>query len=405
MVIKNKTDIVGARNPYAIAELNQKEKIDWKSKSREEKARLLERTFGRPYNELFDPLFKSSLFPVARSKGSNLQLTGSGDAITCDPYPCPAMDGYLQFPNASFFVDKERFDDIIQGCLPDCYFVAALCSYAWALKSYAIFQNRIEGNNYSFTFYSPKTDANGDIILNSTPVADPPFYVDDKIPLIRPDIKIFSRSVADKEIWPCIYEKAYATWIHCKKSNISPGPDVRPDYLNICQGNPVSTLMHLTGKTAIKYDTNTVSDGDSYQKIGLQYTPAASTKPGAPVALKTNYPTVAWTYKTAPAGAAYSNDVIVANHSYSVLGVYPQLIPADDKKYIILRNPFGQSSGDPKINVDPNLPSDAFYTGTWGPLKDLAGALIPLGYSTDGIFALKDSVFRKYFAAFGWVKY
>jgi Calpain family cysteine protease len=403
MTSTNSLNIVGARNPYAYAELKEKGKIDWINKSAEEKARVLEKAFGRPYSKLFDPVYGSSLFPKSGSSSATLPLTG--DAVSCNPNPCPAMDDFLQLPNASFFVSKERYDDLIQGCLPDCYFIAALCSYAWASRSQAAFQNKIEANNYSYTFYAPKTDAIGNIILDAQPVADPAFTVNDKIPLIRPDNTIFSRSVSANEIWPCIYEKAYATWIHCRKNKIAPGPDVRPDYLNICQGNPVSTLIHLTGKTAVSYDTKNLADGDCYARIGLQVTPAASTKPGSPVQIKTNYPTVAWTYATAPAGVSYRNDVIVANHSYSVLGVYPQLIPADAKKYVVLRNPFGQKSGDPRADVDPNLPADAYFTGAWGPLKDAAGNQKMLGDPADGIFAIKDSVFRKYFAGFGWVKY
>lgn len=383
---------VGARNPYAVAALVLEEKIDWNKKSPDEKTRLLEKTFGQPFNRLFDPVHESSLFPKKRNRESTLPLTGGGDAVSCNPNPCPAMTGFLELPGGQTIVNGAKYDDPIQGCLPDCYFVAALCAYAWAIKSQQSFVNKMGALPYNYTFYSPETDNNGNIIPGGTIKPDPAFDVNNKIPLISPSTIIYSYSRDITEIWPSIYEKAYATWVYCTKNHITPGPTVEPDYLTICKGNPVTALIHITGKAYTSYDTKNLADGVSYQKIRSQYTAAGS--------VKTNYPTVAWTYPSAPADVSYSNDVIVADHSYTVLGVYPQAVPADDKKYIVLRNPFGQARGDPKDNIDPNLPDDAFYKGAWIPLYPRL-----LGDATDGIFALKDSVFRKYFAGFGWVKF
>jgi hypothetical protein len=382
--------IVGVRNPYAVAQLKLGQKIDWQKKTPEEKNQLLEKAFGKPYDQLFDPKFGSSLFPASVSAGSSEIQTG--DPLSCTPNPCPAMSGFLQLPGV-VFKNTARYDDSIQGCLPDCYFIAALCAYAWASNSSSSFQTKISSPNpYNYTFYSPAKDAAGNIIAGGVPTADPSFDVTDKIPLISPETIIYSRSNDYKEIWPSIYEKAFATWVYCKKNRITPGPTVNPDYLTICQGNPVTALINITGKPDTSFSTRNLADGISYEKIRTQFTAAGSDK--------TPYPTVAWTYPTAPAGVTYRDDVIVANHSYTVLGVYPKAPPADDKKYIVLRNTFGQSRGDPKTNLDPNLPSDAFYTGAWGPINPKL-----IGDATDGIFALRDSVFRKYFAGFGWVKF
>jgi len=397
---------VGVRNPYAIAELNLKKEVKWDTKSRDEKIRILEKSVGRPYCEMFDPCYGSSLFPSSRNNQNELPATGSGDAVSCTPNPCPAMDDWLPVPNGIFSDNKITYDDLIQGCLPDCYFIAALSALAWAMRSQNDFQTKLGGSNYSYTFYSPQTDALGKILLNQNPVADPAFTVNEKIPLIRPATKIYSRSNTVYETWPSIYEKAYATWCFCKKNQISPGPNVYPDYLSICQGNPLTALIQLTGKSVTSLKTSEMDDGGCYFKIGTQFTPDVDPTTTRYVQMKTNYPTVAWTYYSAPAGVSYSDDVIVANHSYTVLGVYPQIIPPDDKKYIILRNPFGQKSGDPNRARDPNLPADAFFDGIWGPLgRNATGTLRTLSDPTDGIFALKDSVFKKYFAGFGWLKY
>ncbi len=383
---------VGVKNPFVVAELKQGKRINWSKKTPEEIARVLENAFGRPYDQLFDPKYGSPLFPQKSTSGVLLPSTGAGDPVSCSPNPCPQFNDFLPLPGASPFVSLGRYEDPIQGCLPDCYLVSALCSYAWAIKSAQIFKENIEPNPYSYTFYTPEVDASGALVIGGRTIASQAFTINEKIPLILPETIVYTRSNDYKEIWPCLYEKAYATWVYSRKNNIAPGPTVRPDYLTICQGNPVTALIHLTGKQCNAYNTNSLADGDSYLKIRSQFTAAGS--------IKTHYPTVAWTYGTAPAGVSYSNDVIVANHSYSVLGVYPQAIPADlNQGYIVMRNPFGQSRGDPKENIDPNLPSDAFYKGSWGPLNR------SLGITTDGIFALKDSVFRKYFAGFGWVKF
>jgi hypothetical protein len=397
---------IGVRNPYAVAELKSGKKINWDKKSQEEKIKLLEQAFGRPYGELFDPLYGSSLFPSSQKQPSELPRTGAGDTVSCTPNPCPAMDDWLSVPNGIFYKDKTTYDDLIQGCLPDCYFIAALSALAWATMSQSEFQTTLESCNNGFSFYSPKTDSSGTIIIDGAPDKDPDFKVTDKIPLIKPGTKIYSRSNTEGETWPCIYEKAYATWCDCKKKQIQPGPDVNPDYLSICQGNPLTALIHLKGKKCVSRETKNMSSGDCYFKIGTQTTPSVDPAKTKSVTDKTSYPTVAWTYGSAPDGVSYSNDVIVANHSYTVLGVYPRIIPADDKKYIVLRNPFGQKTGDPKRGVDPNLPADAFFDGVWLPLgKDAAGSYRKLNDPLDGIFALKDSVFKKYFAGFGWAIY
>jgi hypothetical protein len=382
---------IGARNPYVVTELKKGHRIDWEKKSPDEKTWLLEESLGNTFSKLFDPKHKSGLFPKKTINSVTIPETGSGDAKSCNPNPCPAFDDFLPLPGAATISTSARYDDLIQGCLPDCFFVAALSAFAWAIRAQDKFLENL-GHPTSYTFYVPQTDANGNLVVGGTITQDATFSITADIPLIRPYTLVFSRSNDYKEIWPSLYEKAFATWVYCRKNGITPSPTVKPSYLPICQGNPVAALVNITGKPFTSYNTNIMGDGDSYNKIRTQFTANGS--------IKTQYPTVAWTYETAPGGVSYNNDVIVANHSYTVLGVYPQAAPADlTKTYIVLRNPFGQSKGDPKTGLDTNLPSDAFYKENWGPLGR------SLGDTTDGIFALKDPVFRKYFAGFGWVKF
>jgi hypothetical protein len=148
-------------------------------------------------------------------------------------------------------------------------------------------------------------------------------------------------------------------------------------------------------------------------------------------------PMAAWTYTTAEdANAAnkvdpkinpeksvkYTNDSIVARHSYSILGVHY----ANDRKYIVLRNPWGMAipnafGGDPKFNA-PAGSTDAdiiyykemgaaLYTGSWtvpvntdNYTKTLNKTEIKIDLGLDdGIFALAVDKFRWHFKGFGWV--
>jgi len=162
--------------------------------------------------------------------------------------------------------------------------------------------------------------------------------------------------------------------------------------------------MQIQGKFPTYLYTTGIKGSDIYNIIGTQ-NPAPPANPV--VKAQTNYPAVAWTHNPLdktdiiPAGVFYRDDVIVANHSYTILGVYP----SNGKRYIVLRNPWGQKSGDPKRTCDPLtdpyqckgiLADTAFAKGKW-----LGKALED---PSDGIFALDADVFQQYFAEFGWVK-
>jgi hypothetical protein len=393
MVRKVLSNTVGARNPYAVAELKLHKKINWRKKTPESKIRILEKAFERPYHELFDPRFSNSLFPQKTDPRFEQILSGAGDTVSCVPNPCPAIENWTPVTSGKITPDAVSYDDLVQGCLPDCYFISALSALAWALQTKGRFQTNVVTYPYKYTFYSPKRDAAGSILLNALPGQDSPVYVDDKIPVLKPEIKIYSRSNTAIETWPCLYEKAYAAWQHCKKFNLDPADTtIKPDYIHICQGNPVTALMHLTGKIPTYFYTSGMTGATIYNYIGSQ----ASPLPASPVIrLQTNYPAVAWTHNPSdptdviPANVFYRDDVIVANHSYTVLGTSP----LNGKKYIVLRNPWGQKSGDPIRGI---LADPAFATGSWLGKK--------LEDPADGIFALDADVFQQYFAGFGWVK-
>lgn len=97
--------------------------------------KLLEDTLGRPYDELFDPKHDSPPYP-----GLKLHT----DTLMVEPSEIPEL-GVGAFAAATvgastvwldpgdYFELGADLNDPVQGASPDCYFIAALSSVAWAL--------------------------------------------------------------------------------------------------------------------------------------------------------------------------------------------------------------------------------------------------------------------------------
>lgn len=364
---------IGARNPFVWAEHKLNEKIEWKNKDMkwEDKQEKLEAAFdGRPYSELFDPIYGSPLF------------VQTGDVRPCTTVSNPT---WAINPAGSNYTKTSRaYNDLVQGDLPDCYFIAALSSIAFVAVTIPN-PNLIPdkpNQPYTYTFYNSPTQAASVTVTNLLPLDANSNYH-------------YSKSYTLGEIWPAMYEKAFAKW----KGSVT---DDKPDYSIICQGDPLLALMNLTGwkfttfipgpgadpatSTATRYSTQDFTTGtqifDKIKNYACKFL--------GPVYRVAKFPMVAYTYPTAPPGITYSNATIVANHSYSVLGVHT--LGADT--YIVMRNPWGQK-GAGYGSGDPVFPG-ALASGAWWNVVDLADV-------NDAIFALKTDVFRNYFKGFGWV--
>jgi hypothetical protein len=364
---------VGVRNPYSVAELKLEKKIAWSEKTFDAKRQLLEKVFGMPYDQLFEPSHGSPLF-VNTTKTQQL-MTGGGDPIPCDPYPCPTGT-CKTIINGTYTVGSNAYNDPIQGCLPDCYFIAAVSSLAWMAKlpSYTL-------PAYTYTFYKIPS-------AGGAPTLTPTIKVSGQLPVDGNGQLIHTRSYTPTEIWPGVYEKAYAAWAYRQSSG---NTSDCPPYSSICSGNPISALSNISGKTGNEFKTkdfnnDAVTVFNRIRDIACAATLAQDKR--------TKYPTVAYTYFSTPAsGAPYSDDTIVANHSYSVLGIREVKDAQGNviQRYIILRNPFGQKNHDPALLQSP----DVVTTGSW--------LNISLADLNDGIFALSADHFASHFEGFGWI--
>ncbi len=229
--------------------------------------------------------------------------------------------------------------DSVQGCVGDCYFMAALASVAWAAS------NRLTAYpNYQFR--NPNTGADAAVVLETR-----------NLPKDAAGNLIFARLGQGLYRWPALYEKAYAKW---KCGSI----DGTADHANIPglnEGCGLNGLISITRwaiankveKSAAEWDNN---------------------KPPN-VAGKASVPAIAWTEGRAdlPAG-------IYPNHSYSLLGF--------TATHVILRNPYGNLKSEPDANITSRV-------GVWNTIN--------LTNVNDGIFALTIQAFKNYFYMYGWI--
>jgi hypothetical protein len=275
-------------------------------------------------------------------------------------------------PNGVVYYQNPTYTDPVQGNARNCYLVASLASMAWvnpaniAKKIVTTSKNGQTGENVSFT-QGPGT-----------------VFVSRKLCLDAGGNFQYCRSsqAGSGEIWPSIYEKAYA------RAFLIPGGPTESnwDTFNMdavaWEGNSMNGLSRLISGAAAQYAASSI---DSAGII-----PAYVDSFG-----KTKYPAIAWT----PPGS--NPQGISSDHTYSILGFYPG---SSGPTHVILRDP--RASGKPTTGVlglgTWTLGANNYYTG---PNPDASYGIpsnaIPL---SNGAFGLQVSVFKQYFQSFGFVK-
>jgi hypothetical protein len=439
-------------NPYALAELIAGRRLQWKQMSHP--TQVLEDLLQTPYEELFDPKFQGPLYvglqlneklqlePV-RSPLLDLELqldtNDLEDALSLDPSQIAKLgdlgprlqvedvgtievkraemvgDYFMKLtirkpesdrlqrlsrvlskdivraispdpqtsskskewtpPNGTwsdpgrFFNEATEFFDPIQGAVANCYYIAALSAVAWAKPYQIAHLTRATGlSQQNFTnlirFYQP--DSNGTV--------DKEIEVTDSVPLNSSSGNfIYARSSETGEIWPAVYEKAYAKY----KTNTSSD---RPDITATAWGDCVRATAELTGGKRFYYSTNSMSADELWSLV------RANSR-----SRRTFNPMTCWTYSTDSAADQdlnYSDANIVASHCYTVMGWDYR----NEKKYIILRNPWGVTEATVQT-LDSTV--WLYDISWWRPIN------LTL---TDGTFAIEASAFKKYYAGIGVVK-
>jgi hypothetical protein len=356
---------VGAANPYAIAELVMKKKINWKSV--DSKA-LLEKTFDMPYEELFDPKNGSPLYAGVNVEGirGNLKITPKVSSVL--------EVGAVEWRDmGDYFEEASEMLDPVQGALGDCYFIAALSSVAWA-RTYVIAQRTRATANEN----GSESNAFVDMIQFYNNGVPKMIEVTEKVPVNTPgNTYIYAHSSDTGEIWPAVYEKAYAKF----RTNSSSD---QPNYAPLAGGDPVGACAQLTGLQSYYFGNSSMTENQIMTKIKENC-----------VSCKTFNPMVAWTYSSSPSPSVnYNNAHIAANHAYSILGWHY----VNNQQYVVLRNPWGYYEATLNSTSGIWTAFDAPYYGGPGFLRSINLA------NTDGVFALRTDIFKSHFAGFGLVK-
>jgi len=360
---------IGVINPYALAEVMLKRKVNWK---RVNAPQLLEKTLGTAYENLFDPKHDSPLY-------AGLNLNRKTMAMERTDIPSAAKGAHRALLDVrattvwvdpgDFFEEGTELTDPVQGAVGDCYFIAALSAVAWA-RPYVIAQrNRATGTGQQ-NFV--------DMIEFFKAGKATKVEVTELCPLQAPgNTYIYARSSEAGEIWPAVYEKAYAKW---RTSD----PGDQPNYASIAGGDPVGAIVQLTNLAPTYIGNASLTAHDIWQKVRANS-----------ISMKTFNPMVAWTYSTSPSpDVNYNTAHLVANHAYTVLG----WAFANNQEYVVLRNPWGTYEGTLNVLGGAWVAWDQPYYGGTGFWRTISMA------TADGVFALSSDTFKKYFAGFGWVK-
>jgi hypothetical protein len=268
-----------------------------------------------------------------------------------------------------FFEEAAEFFDPVQGAVANCYYIAALSAVAWATPYRIKHMTRAVGQAQPlFTnmirFFKP--DSNGTL--------DKEIEVTDSVPLnTATGGFIYCRSSEAGEIWPAVYEKAFAKLV----TGISGD---HPDITATGWGDCVRATAQLNGGQRFYYDTASRSGTDLWNIVrsnSLSY--------------RTFNPMTAWTYSSGAASdkkIVYADANIVASHCYTVLGWAYR----DGVEYIILRNPWGNTEATTSV-LTGNV---WLYDISWWRPINLA--------TVDGTFAISASAFKTYFAGLGVAK-
>ena len=266
----------------------------------------------------------------------------------------------------TFFNETAEFFDPVQGAVANCYYIAALSAVAWATPYRIAHLTRATGQGQNqfynlIKFYKP--DSNGQI--------DKEIEITDTVPISSGAGNfIYCRSSEPGEIWPAIYEKAFAK---LKTGTTTDHPDITATGWGDC----VYATAQLNGGQRHYYGNNDLTADEIWNLVRSNS-----------MSRRTFNPMTCWTYGTAPDGLDYSDANIVGSHCYTILGWDYRC----GKKYVILRNPWGYKEATVgTLNSTVYL----FDISWWRPIQ-LA--------NPDGTFAMEASAFKQYFAGLGVAK-
>lgn len=310
---------------------------------------------------------KSEGLPRLQRKVPLKKMEGSND----DNDPQKDTDTYAWAEKGYYFNECVLWSDVCQNSIGDCYFLAALCSVAYA-RPFEI-QNKAglryvyrEGYKYlspwhEIDFYVPKADhddyrelknkkgtiqsvvVSEDVLVNKNSNRNygvcGPKEKKGQIPQTKED--------ADS-CWPAVYEKAFAKFLENTSSD-------KPNMLGyIDYGSVVMAMKSILHTDNIKNEYLSDMSIDNIKKHALKgyYTPICATISGY---TKMENGVEIRYGKAGTRSEYFENWGLYTSHVYSLLGCYSR----EDKTYVVLRNPHGRNPNTMSNNTN-------VYQEYWG---------------------------------------
>jgi hypothetical protein len=278
------------------------------------------------------------------------------------------------------------FDDPIQGDQNNCSLIASLSSVAWVMESLRLSCTYLKTNadksrNYNVSFWPGPVNVPVSDVFPLDTLYDQPYcnaHARDKL-----------------EIWPALYEKAYAAKFHNAGENPCPLPQFLNDINspNKWHSNPLKPLWNLTGcGNSQKQEAFFISDSNSYdffQEIKNRCNLG-----------KTVYPMTAWV-KPQNLLPNEVDGVIKPDHVYTVLG--HKFV--NNVEYLIIRDPTGvtvTNPPSPNCILSGNVTFNNNFRQNCSPISRNyynRSITVPLGL---GIFGLAGTKIEEYFQGFAW---
>lgn len=229
-----------------------------------------------------------------------LGVTG-GRVDLADPAPMKA-DAPVQYRDViggRLFVDGLSFDDVVQGGAGDCYFLSAVMSVAATTPD--VLREAISENGdgtYTVRFFEKK---------RGRPPAPVAIQVDGELAHGAAGV-VYATARHPKELWPALFEKAYAAW--------------QGGYEHIGEGGVADqALFALTGKKATWVDSVAATEPDELWRSLTQ-----ATAERRPMVTST---------KDRDLRRAYADGGLQKRHSYSLLRAFEK----DGERWVQLRDP------------------------------------------------------------------
>ena len=449
------TVVIGVRSPYAlinnICANNNQPKYAWENLSLEDcqiafqkyltnYKNIVPATNYTPeqfYSLLFDPAYNvSRLFSGMMEQGhpqGGIQPFAIRQNTTCSQAPL-WVDSTVPWTQNNTALPA--FDGPIQGPADDCWLIAALSAIAWTLPG-----NLMGDNTCGIFVLDPSVPIDTEMNLDGGYL-----YPDNFLPVPAgagsTSTSFWYSYSKYPEMWVSMIERAFGIRKLCTDPNVmdaNPTP-FQPNICSIGQGAPQYALYVLMGDDGWQQYFNMTMNPLSPKLPQTPKTPQwqNETQLGTTITInpwntlngectpqpggtfrKTTNPSVTFTYDsgdplitqnphtgvTAPpgSGVTYNSDLLVASHSYTVLGTFAE----SGMNYVVLRNPWGFVKSVTQNNCNP-VPNTTVHLAN-GPLAGFYGPGQPRslwdgnGNTMDGVFALDSATFSSYFRGFSWI--